>query len=237
MHHTVPENSLASLRSAVAAGAASVELDVRRTRDGVLVVHHDPRVKGRDGDRRRLRDLTYAELQAVASEQQVPTLGELAAEAARLGVRLVVELKESGYEAEVIRTVEQHLAPDRYTMMSFRPDAIAAVEALRPDIVSGLLQYRVPGISALTDLLAGHALVRSARRVGADFVAINGASIGRMLIANLASAGIPLDVWTVDGEAQIRKFMGLPGIRNVITNDADVAVRLERTNLVQPTAG
>ena len=39
-----PENTVAAFRRAVALGADGVELDVRRSADGVLVVHHDARL-------------------------------------------------------------------------------------------------------------------------------------------------------------------------------------------------
>lgn len=45
-HLNERENSLGAFREAVRLGVAGVELDVRRTRDGALVVHHDPLVDG-----------------------------------------------------------------------------------------------------------------------------------------------------------------------------------------------
>ncbi len=47
LHTTERENTLAAFRAAVDLGVDGVELDVRRTLDGVLVVHHDPGRSGR----------------------------------------------------------------------------------------------------------------------------------------------------------------------------------------------
>ena len=41
LHVTERENTIGAFEAAVALGVDGVELDVRRTRDGVLVVHHD----------------------------------------------------------------------------------------------------------------------------------------------------------------------------------------------------
>ena len=55
-----PENSLEAFRMAREVGADGVELDVRRTADGALAVHHDPTL----GDGRRLMDVATGELPA-----------------------------------------------------------------------------------------------------------------------------------------------------------------------------
>src|SRR5690348_17574797 len=48
---------------AIELGADAIELDVHATRDGVLVVHHDEDVNAPGSPRRRITDVTYAELQ------------------------------------------------------------------------------------------------------------------------------------------------------------------------------
>ncbi|MEU0988052.1 glycerophosphodiester phosphodiesterase [Streptomyces sp. NPDC005953] len=69
------ENTLPSLRSAVARGADAVEIDVRVTRDNVPVLLHDATLKRLWNHDRRLKDLTYAEV-ARLTGQGVPTLDE-----------------------------------------------------------------------------------------------------------------------------------------------------------------
>jgi len=67
-----PENTLAAFRRAVAAGAPGLETDAFLTRDGVVVLAHDDRVRRRPHRRRRIAELDRAEL-----PPQVPTLDEL----------------------------------------------------------------------------------------------------------------------------------------------------------------
>jgi glycerophosphoryl diester phosphodiesterase len=54
---TAPENTLFAFRQAVEAGAEMIELDIRLTRDGALVVLHDQRVARTTNGRGRVRDL------------------------------------------------------------------------------------------------------------------------------------------------------------------------------------
>lgn len=104
-----PENTLAGFAAGLAAGVDGFELDLALTADGVLVVHHDPRInpalaRGTDGrwiaaPGPRIRDLTFAELgaydvgrlnpdhgyarrypeQMPADGQRIPSLGEVVA--------------------------------------------------------------------------------------------------------------------------------------------------------------
>ena len=66
----VPENTLAAFARAREMGADGVELDVRRTLDDVLVVHHDPYVEGAGV----IRSVTFADLRAARPD--LPTLDD-----------------------------------------------------------------------------------------------------------------------------------------------------------------
>ncbi|MET8981347.1 glycerophosphodiester phosphodiesterase [Streptomyces sp. NPDC004539] len=68
------ENTLTAIRLAGAAGADAIEVDLRRTADGVLVLHHDDDLSRLWGRPERVADLTLPELHTLAPE--VPTLAE-----------------------------------------------------------------------------------------------------------------------------------------------------------------
>src|SRR6185437_9153816 len=103
-----PQNSLAAVRRAIELGCDAIEIDVRRTGDGRLVVVHDSAVR-----RRAVRRLTHDEVQARMAPGQAPLLRDLLdAAAGRLLVD--VELKEDGYVEEAMALVADHLPPDSY---------------------------------------------------------------------------------------------------------------------------
>jgi glycerophosphoryl diester phosphodiesterase len=85
-----PENTIAAFAAALAVGVAMVELDVRRTADGALVIFHDPVCR-----RAALDTISHAELCKLCRSS-----GPVAERGARLGGRpdrLDIELKEDGY--------------------------------------------------------------------------------------------------------------------------------------------
>ena len=79
-----PENSLAAMRSCVRLGVDIVEVDLRRTRDGHLVLMHDATVDRTTDGRGKVADLTLAQVRRLrlkmsggrVTEHRVPTLAE-----------------------------------------------------------------------------------------------------------------------------------------------------------------
>lgn len=100
-----PENTLAAVRGAVAAGADAVEVDVRRCATGEPVVVHDAtvdRVTDGEGEIADLPLSTLRSLDVLGSGEGIPTLAEVV-EAVPPEVILNVELKERGLAADVLR--------------------------------------------------------------------------------------------------------------------------------------
>lgn len=101
------ENTLEGIRAAAVCRADRVELDVRLSRDGVLVLMHDGTVDRTTDGRGPVSDLSLVELKALSLRNRddriceaggVPTLKEAADLAEELGLGLVVEMKEEGLE-------------------------------------------------------------------------------------------------------------------------------------------
>ena len=226
-----PDNSLAAFEVAIAARSDIVELDVRRTADGLLVVHHSARRRGVPVGR-----LTYAEL-VKRSRYRPPSLEEvLMLCAGRVAVDL--EIKEIGYEAQVLEAVERRLGPERAVVTSFQTEVIKTVKSLRPGLRCGL----VVGLGRIRTSRAAvdRAVVDPARSCGADFLAIHQLLAGvrphsrrRRLAASpvlraAADAGMPVAVWTVNGLMRLRHFLSDPLVAAVITDNPAAAVALRR---------
>lgn len=91
-----PENSLRLFRLAVASGVVDrIETDVRVTKDGVLVIHHDEKLGARCGpSRARIRSTTWKDLARVRCDgEPVPRLDEVLAVVRGTPVSLNLELK------------------------------------------------------------------------------------------------------------------------------------------------
>ena len=65
-HIKVPENTLESVKAAIKSGADYVEIDLRTTKDGQLVIHHDATVDRMTNGTGNVKDLTLAEIQQLS---------------------------------------------------------------------------------------------------------------------------------------------------------------------------
>ena len=133
--YTCFENTMEAFQKAGAVGSDMVETDVRMTKDGYLVLHHDSTFKRTAADVRAVREMTLEEVMQinVGSEFHplpVPTLEEFLAWATPIeGLMLNIELKEyfePGNEErckectdKVIALVRQYGLENRIVLNSF----------------------------------------------------------------------------------------------------------------------
>lgn len=101
-HRTFPQNSLASIRGAADLGAEFIEIDLRHTKDDVLVLVHDDTVDGTTNGQGLVEEFTLAEIRELEltgadadnpETRKVPTFLEALVLARELGVMLYVDQK------------------------------------------------------------------------------------------------------------------------------------------------
>lgn len=211
-----PENTPAAFAAAAAAGAAWVELDARRSGDGVTVVHHDAWT----ADGRAVGEVVAAELQAMG----VWTLAEVL-DRLPVGLGIDVELKnlpgEPDYDLDDgLAALVTALLPDgaRPVMTSsFNPATVQASRAHRPDVPAGLLT---------TAGLRGPAGVAITQEVGAQIYCphVDTPELDAATVESAHAAGLAVLVWTVDDLACALR-LAAAGVDALCTNDPRGLVR------------
>lgn len=230
-----PENTLAAVRAAAALGADMVEVDVRRTLDGALVLLHDATLTRTTDAAQvlpsrgpwRVGDLTLDELRRldagrshsrVHAGEAVPTLADLLDLAGDLGLGVQLELKSpSSYpgmvgdllaelRAWVLRQAGRPTPP--VVVQSFEVVAVKELASRAPHVRVGVL-----GTPPLTHLpvLAGWAHQVNPRHVTVD----------RAYVDRVHALGMECLVWTVDRAWAMRRAVRL-GVDGVITNRPDL---------------
>lgn len=210
------ENTIASYEAVIATGADMIEFDVRRTKDNILVVHHDAHI----GDH-ALNEITFEQAQALATAAgfDLPTF-EQAVQTMRNRIKLDVELKEAGYESEVVEIVLRHVSPDDVIFTSFDDNAVIAVKHQYPHLTTGLLLWMPP---------ESLPLAYPKQRIDdalADAVAPHWEMADDAFLTEAAAHGKPAYVWTVNGEDDIKRFLADTRVVGIISDYPDVVVKL-----------
>jgi len=109
-----PDNSAAALQAAVARGYWGLEIDIRETKDGVLVMQHDPDLQLNFGDPRPIFASTWAELQPLrtkAGAQALWRFEDVVKAAHDAGLHLMLDSKDPhapGFPEKVEAILRQH---------------------------------------------------------------------------------------------------------------------------------
>ena len=144
-----PENSLPAFIAAVDAGADAIELDVHATRDGVVVVHHDPHLPRESTSPfagRAIAMLDYDELSMFELQPGVtlPTL-DATLEAIVPRARTYIEIKAPNIEALVASAFERIANAAEYCAVhSFDHRIVKRFRELAPQVPGGILIVAYP---------------------------------------------------------------------------------------------
>jgi glycerophosphoryl diester phosphodiesterase len=207
--YRVRENTLGSLRSALARGADAVEIDVRLTRDGVPVLLHDETLKRLWGQDRPLRALSAAEVRGLTAGG-VPTLAE--ALAATGGSRVMLDLPgtpDVRAARRVVDAVREAGAQERVYYCAGAP-AMLAVRAADPHAEIAL---------TWTTLAPPRPVLLDAVRP--RWLNYRFSLVDRALAERVRHGGHLLSVWTPDTRRALRRLLAL-GVDSITTNRIDV---------------
>ena len=210
-----PENTVPAFRRAVAMGADGIELDVRRTADDRLVVHHDPCLP----DGRVIRETFRDEL-----PDPVPELA-VALDACD-GAFVNIEIKNDPGEPDfdpsdwvVHRTIallERRGLDARWLVSSFRFETVARCRAVVPRLRTAWLVEQ-----AASDVVA--------RTSAAGLVAVHPwvTGLDESFVRSAHAAGLAVNTWTCDDPVRIRELIAW-GVDGISTNVPDVALAVRR---------
>lgn len=217
-----PENTFAAFDLAVQEGAGFIELDVRRSRDGRLVVIHDATVNRTSNGTGRVADLAWDELRRldagswfgpVFAGQPIPLLEEvLDRYAVRIG--LLVELKDPGLERELAGMLARRGLQDgsgkRVIVQSFDAESMRRLRKLLPGIPTGVLigPDRKPVTDAELDRCAAFA----------NFINPSLETVDPALVRRIHERGMGVLAWIVRRTREVAPLLEA-GVDGIITDD------------------
>ena len=218
----LPENTLPAFRRALERGATAIETDCQVSKDGHVVLSHDPIVPA-DGRPQRIAESTLEQVQSwnVARTHRgtftIPTLEEALEHLP--GVPFNVDCKPPGRAAAaaLVRVVRQMRAQDRVLVASFRTNTLRYVRQLGYEGRTGLGQSEIVRLVVMP-----YALLRAIPIHGnAAQVPIRAFGIAfdtRRFVNKCHALGLMVHYWTIDDPQEARRLVDL-GADGVMTND------------------
>ena len=205
-----PENTIQAIEKAIALNADFVELDVRRSLDGHLVIIHDAGVDRTTDGHGAVAELTLAELRrlTIANELRIPTLRD-ALKAAAGHVGLLLELKAEGLAEQVWTEVRTCRATGVLIYASFFHAELLRIRETNPGAQTMALLEAVP-VHPTT-----FAIDSQATHVGLAFDSLN-----PPFVQALHQADLQVFTYTVNEPADISRARGM-GVDGIISDFPD----------------
>ncbi|MEM2788651.1 MAG: glycerophosphodiester phosphodiesterase family protein [Candidatus Bathyarchaeia archaeon] len=212
-----PENTLRSIRKAIEIGVDRVEIDVRVTKDGRLVVIHDETVDRTTNGHGYVRDMTFEEIRKLdaGKGEKVPTLEE-ALNLTRGKVILQIELKVAEATEPTIELIEENGAEREVVITSFIHSLLKKVRYLNPAIRTGALFFDVQ-----------EDIFERTISACAEAIHIYYRNITPKLVENAHKRGLKVVAWNPDEVGDMKRIISL-GVDAIGSNRPDILINLLR---------
>jgi glycerophosphoryl diester phosphodiesterase len=210
-----------------------VECDVHLTKDGELVVMHDPNVATTTDGKGQIGDLTLAEIKKLNdaakfadqkwSPQTVPTLAELLdLVKGKIGIQIEIKVNAAkvrypGIERKVIDLINARQMADQVIIISLDLPTVKEVKALDPRIKTGALvdaswfTMRTNAEQSVGDAIAA---------TGADYFMPTAGPVSQAVIQAVHARGLKIGIWTVDAPQDMLRYASW-GVDAITTNRPD----------------
>jgi len=205
-----PENTVMSLKKALQHDVDEIEFDLRVTRDGVVVLHHDRDVLDPNGTHRRIAAHTYKEL--LDHKKDLATFPE-ALDAINQAVPLYVEVKPGEPVAPIVAIVGDYLEKgwkkEDFRFASFSMKTLSSLHDALPDIAL-----------IVNESWSGVRATHRARKLGTKRLSMNALWLWSGFIRGTAHGGYKLVAYTVNNPKQARRWER-SGLFGVVTDYPD----------------
>jgi glycerophosphoryl diester phosphodiesterase len=198
-NHT--ENTIPAFESALAQKVDGIELDVRASSDGQLVVIHDSVV-----GEYAVKSTAYEAFKKLPNGYEAPLLEDVLKKFGKKTL-LDIELKHDGIEEAAVALIKRYCNPEKTMISGFDAESLSKVHELLPELQLGYIYNRTQ------DEAARH-------NCPIDVVIPQFRLASRELIEEVHDEGLAVWAWTVNEEEEVRRLVNL-GVDGLITDHPD----------------
>jgi glycerophosphoryl diester phosphodiesterase len=221
-----PENTLEAFRLALDLGAHALETDAHMTRDGRVVLSHDPSGRRMAGVNRNIRDCTLAEVRAwnmgatsasaAGLSFGMPTLDEALTELPDVVFNVDAKQVFPDMIPALLRCIRAAHAADRVRIASFSTRNLRRVRALGYEGGTGLTGPELAALMLAPSRITRRLKLGDAAQVPRRALGLTFAS--QPAIDRLHALGLRVDFWTIDDPVEAKRLLAM-GADGIMTDD------------------
>ncbi|MGI5831253.1 MAG: glycerophosphodiester phosphodiesterase [Thermoguttaceae bacterium] len=217
-----PENTLAAFRAAIEIGASGAECDTRRASDGTIYIMHDDNFKRTTGHDIPAGTIPYTEIAEfdAGNGEKIPTLKEYLNLLKGTGTHPVIEIKEDGFEAQVIEAIRDTKLENSAVVIDFSAARVKTIREAAPEIcVAWLCSFddEIPEEEIIEKI------IDTLNDCHTNIVDMHFKRTTATLVKRLHDAGIQVWCWTVNHPDTIRRLVDM-GVDSITTDYPDRAL-------------
>jgi glycerophosphoryl diester phosphodiesterase len=204
-----PENTLRAVKRAVECGADAVEIDVRLSSDHELVVIHDDTLERTTNGSGKVSEKTLNQLRTLdaGKGETIPKLSEVLSLVKKLGIALVIELKERDMEARVVHEMGGADLARNVIISSFFHSSLRTIKELAPHLKTGVILSSLPVFP-----------VRVARDAEADVIFQRYPRLNKAYVEEASRNEIEIYTWTINTREDFEEAREL-GVSGIVTDN------------------
>lgn len=210
-------NTIEDFQRAADAGVDMIEMDVRRTKDKIFVVHYEEDISGT-----MLKNITYVTAKGLAHKlgYALPKLADVISAFPRM--KFDFEIKEAGYEDAFVDFLRLRLKDkSRYVVSSYNDRSITLVKNKDSEITAGLRLWKTKPDSFIETRVSEFFPYRRVEECHANFLAINWKLLPAGLLWRSEKRGIPVYIWGVDTRTNLKPFLQNRALKGILTEHVE----------------
>lgn len=229
-----PENTMLAMEKAVEEGCHAIEVDVRITRDDVLVLMHDSTVNRTTNSTGNISDMTWSQVSrldagswksAEFAGQRIPTFESILNRFRRENIFIVVEIKyDASYGMNMPYKIAEMILEKRMEnqclVMSFNFDVMHTIKKRYPSIQTGLL-----GSGSTTGVK------ETAVKNKHSFISWGHGSLNQNIVSDWKGMGLGVNAWTINDMTNLQRAYDL-GVTMLTSNHCDMMVNFANQNSI-----
>jgi glycerophosphoryl diester phosphodiesterase len=212
-----PENTLKAFELAIELGADFIEFDIRKTKDGEIVIMHDPSVFRTTHKLGFIKRLTLKKIKSLdaGDGEKIPTLKQLL-QATKGKINYMCEIKVKNISGDVIKILSDFNVLDSTILISFKHKELLKSQNKHPNLKLGAI---VPsGFGWITNWFFRKNLISSLAEK--RFFSINPFSplVNKRFVNFAHKKGLNVFPWTVNSKRKMKKLINM-GVEGILTNN------------------